>query len=59
MLALYGFRNLFILGLSSIATDEISQLHGGLKKVKIEGNNSHKIQDYQNNILNKKIEGYF
>ena len=43
--------------LISTVTHKTNQLHGGLKKVKIEQNNSNKLQQSQNNILNKQCEG--
>ena len=43
--------------LISISTDKTNQLHEGLKKVKIEENNSHEMLQSQNNILNKQSEG--
>ena len=51
------FIIVFVLGLSSVATDKTNQQHGGLKNVKIEENNSHKGKTSQNNISNKQSEG--
>ena len=50
-------KNFLFIGLISTATDKTNQLHGGLKKVKIEENNSNKLQRSQNNILNEQSEG--
>ena len=49
---------MFVLGIRSAAINKTNQLHGGLKKVKIEQNNSNKMQQSQNNIFNKQSECY-
>ena len=56
ILGFYVFKTLFVLELYSTATDKTNQLNG-LKKVKTEENSSNKMQESQNNILNKQSEG--
>ena len=41
---------------NSKATDKTNQLHEGLKKAKIEENNSNEMHKSQSNILNKQSE---
>ena len=46
-----------IIGLLSTVTDKVNQLHGGLKKVKLEEINSHKISSPQKFFLNQQSGG--